>query len=600
METGTLLWILLLPLLGAAVLALGRRTLTGSASGWLASLLVLASFVVTLQALGALKESGTSLYQPLFVWAETERLSLTFGLMADALALWWLLIVTGVGFLIHLYSISYMAGDEGYVRFFAKLNYFIFAMALLVLADNFVGLLIGWANVGFASFLLIGFWNQKAEARAAARKAFLLNAAGEVGMVIGLALMFREFGSFTYAEVFAGAAQAAPHAVTAICLLLLLGVVTKSAQLPLHTWLPDAMQGPTPVSALIHAATMVTAGVYLVIRAFPLFSASPVAMQVVAVVGALSALYGAVVAMRQFDIKRVLAYSTMSQLGYMLLGAGVGAYAASAFHFFTHAFFKALLFLGAGMVAHHLGGEQDIRRMGGLGRRLPFVYWTFLTGVLAIAGAPGFAGFFSKDEILAAALAQGHVGLWLIGVITAGLTAYYMARLFALVFAGSEESREEQGEHGHGGAGLMALPVGILAIFSIVSGWIAVPGVSQVPESFLAPVFAAYGGHSVHVGALGWPALATLAVALVGFVIGVKGFGPQGGGRLRARQSAGRPLSGPVISGFYIDALYMWGAGVVGRLAREGALRFQSGYLRRYALTLFAGVAAFVFYFLLV
>ncbi len=598
MESTTLVWIMLLPLLGSAIIGVGRKGLSRNAAGWLGSLVVAVSFVLTLQAMGQLPATGVPLRQSLFVWGQSLPFELHVGLMADALTLWWLLVVTGVGFLIHVYSIGYMADDKGFARFFAELNYFIFSMALLVLADNFVGLLVGWANVGFASFLLIGFWTEKAEARAAANKALLINIAGESAMVVALALMVREFGSLAYAEIFSQASGATPGIVTAISLLLLVGIVTKSAQLPLHTWLPDAMQGPTPVSALIHAATMVTAGVYLVIRAFPLFSASPVAMQTVAVIGALSALFGAIVATRQFDIKRVLAYSTMSQLGYMLMGAGVGAYAASAFHFFTHAFFKALLFLGAGMISHHLSGEQDIRKMGGLGRQLPFVYWTFLAGVLAISGAPGFAGFFSKEEILAAALHEGHVGLWLIGVVTAGLTAYYMARLFILIFGG--EASETESNHVHRGrGGVMGFPVAVLAVASTLSGLIAIPGITQVPGTYLAPVFARFGHEAVHVDSFGFPVILVLGMAAIGFIVGLKLFGPSGQGRARAQRSLQRRLGGPVANAFYLDDLYVWGAASIGRWAKVGALRVQSGFVRRYALTFFAGFAAFVFYFLL-
>lgn len=568
--------------------------------GALGCLTVAGSFVLSLMAMGEASGAGGVLTQPLFTWAKSLPFSLTFGLMADSLSLWWLLVVTGVGMLIHIYSLAYMAEDEGFLRFFAKLNYFIFAMTLLVLADNFVGLLVGWANVGFASFLLIGFWNQRPQAQAAARKAFLINVIGEVGMVVALALIIGEFGSLAFDAVFAAAPTASSAVLTSICLLLLLGVITKSAQLPLHTWLPDAMEGPTPVSALIHAATMVTAGVYLVIRAFPLFAASPGALQAVAIVGAASALFGALAATRQFDIKRVLAYSTMSQLGYMLMGAGVGAYAASAFHFFTHAFFKALLFLGAGMVTHALAGEQDIRKMGGLGKRLPFVSATFLIGVLAIAGAPGFAGFFSKDEILGALLAEGRTGMWLVGLITAGLTAYYMFRLFFLVFGGAPTEESQEVDAKAAGHGMMVVPVGLLALLSIGAGFIAIPGVTQIPTDYLAGVFARYGRETVHVATWGWPVFVTVIVAALGFVAAMRMFGSNGAGRVRARYSLGRPLTGPLVNAFYLDTLYMAAVGHVAQWWQGVSLRLQSGYVRRYALTFFAGFAAFVFYFLMV
>lgn len=625
METTALVWIILFPLLGAVGLALGRNRLSPRAIGLIgcstvgAAFLVVLSSVIQLRSLGP----GEALVQTLFTWAKGQGFGLEFGLLGDAISLWWLLVVTGVGFLIHIYAAEYMASDPGVGRFFAEFNYFVFAMSLLVLADNFVGLLIGWASVGLASYLLIGFWNTKPEAAAAAKKAFLLNAIGEVGIILGLAVMFSEFRSWSYAEVFPQVSQASPGILTAIGLLLLVGAVAKSAQLPLFTWLPDAMQGPTPVSALMHAATMVTAGVYLMARAFPIYQASPAALTAVAWVGALTALFGAIVATRQFDIKRVLAYSTMSQLGYMMLGAGVGAYTQSLFHFFTHAFFKALLFLGAGMVAHYLHGEQDIRKMGGLAKKQPFAYWTFLIGVLAIAGAPPFAGFFSKDEILGAVLVQGHVFLWLIGVAVAGLTAYYMVRLFALVFAG--DPSHEHGE-GHESGAAMKVPVGLLAVLSAVSGLIAVPGVTSVPGNFLEPAFELYGHHVPHAG-FGWPVAVVLLVAALGAYAAVKAFGPGGAGRAAAIATAGAPPKGALANALYIDDIYQKGIGGlfvglslavgngldpyvidgvvngIGGLVKrvgQGVRQVHGGYLRRYALTVFAGVAIFLIYFILV
>ena len=618
-----MVWILLFPLIGAAGLALGRNHLSPRLIGTLGSGAVGAAFLVALSALASYNRAGEPLVQTVFTWAKGSGFEVSFGLLGDPISLWWLVVVTGVGFLIHVYASEYMAEDPGVGRFFAKLNYFVFAMSLLVLADNFVGLLIGWANVGLASFMLIGFWNYKPEAAAAAKKAFLLNVIGEVGIILGLALMFMEFRSLTFAEVFAKVGEADPGVLTGIGLLLLVGATAKSAQLPLFTWLPDAMQGPTPVSALMHAATMVTAGVYLMARAFPIYQASEAALTAVAWVGALTALTGAVVATRQVDIKRVLAYSTMSQLGYMMLGAGVGAYTASLFHFFTHAFFKALLFLGAGMIAHYLHGEQDIRRMGGLAKKQPFVYWTFLIGVLAIAGAPPFAGFFSKDEILGAVLEEGHVVLWVIGVVVAGLTAYYMTRLFALVFAG--EPAQEHG-HGHESGVAMKLPVAVLALLSAVSGLIAIPGVTAVPAHFLEPAFLRYGHHVPHAG-IGWPVAVVLIAAAAGAYLAAKAYGPGGAARQALVATAGTPPRGALANAFYIDDLYQKGVGglvtgisvVVGRgvdpyvidgavngiamVAKdiaEGLRRLHGGYVRRYALTLFAGVAVFMIYYILI
>lgn len=627
METTTLVWILIFPLLGALSLAALRLRLSPQTIGLWGSATVGLSLIATLIALFQyLGDASTALVQKLFVWS-VGPLQLEFGLLGDAISLWWLVVITGVGFLIHVYATEYMKDDPSVGRFFAKLNYFVFAMSLLVLADNFVGLLMGWAQVGVASFMLIGFWNYKPEAAAAAKKAFVINYIGEVGIIIALMLMFSEFRSVAFADVFPAVGTVSSGVVTAIALLLLVGAVAKSAQLPLHTWLPDAMQGPTPVSALMHAATMVTAGVYLVTRAFPIFTASEVAMQAVAVVGALTALFGAIVATRQFDIKRVLAFSTMSQLGYMMLGAGVGAYTASVFHFFTHAFFKALLFLGAGMVAHYLHGEQDIRRMGGLKQRQPFAYWTFLIGVLAIAGAPPFAGFFSKDEILGAVLDQGHPVLWVIGLVTAGLTAFYMTRLFVLVFHGRPGGLiSDPGFEGHESGTAMKFPMSILAILAAVSGLIAIPGVTAVPESFLGVAFAQYGHHSPHAG-IGWPVAVVLIVAVIGAYIASKRYATSGIGRQKAVDSLEHPRLDPIRDGFYLDLIYQKGIGglfvglghivaalfephvidglvngvaFIAKRAGAGLAAFQSGFVRRYALVLFAGFALFLVYFILI
>src|SRR5690606_5897278 len=393
-----------LPLLGALVVALMRNRWPEQRLARAASLFVTGALAATVAALIALAQLPADGYRALgfslWQWELAPGYRVALGLLGDSLSLWFAIVVTCVGLMIHIFSAAYMEDDPSYGRYFAQLNYSNFAMSLLVLSDNFLGTLLGWAQVGLASYLLIGFWNQRPSAQAAANKAFLINMGGEVGLILGLALIFGTFGSFRFAEVFPQVAGAPQGTVTAIALLLLVAAAAKSAQLPLHTWLPDAMEGPTPVSALIHAATMVTAGVYLVARAFPLYEASGVAMQAVALVGAASALYGALSALGQTDIKRVLAYSTMSQIGYMILSAGIGAYEAALFHFLTHAFFKALLFLATGMVIHHLHGEPDIRKMGGLGARMPFAYGAFVVGTLALAGVPPLAGFFSKDEIL--------------------------------------------------------------------------------------------------------------------------------------------------------------------------------------------------------
>ncbi|HCI79848.1 MAG TPA: NADH-quinone oxidoreductase subunit L, partial [Ktedonobacter sp.] len=442
-----------------------------------------------------------SVDQSVYTWVLSGSLQINFGLLYDPLSATLLLIVTGVGFLIHVYSAGYMEDDPGFWRFFAYLNFFIFAMVLLVTADNFLFLLMGWGLVGLASFLLIGFWYQRPKAVAAARKAFVINIIGDFGLMLAIFLIFIQFGTLNYLGVFGAlSGSASGGAITAICLLLFVACAAKSAQLPLYMWLPDAMEGPTPVSALIHAATMVTAGVYLVARAHPLFQLSPAALYTVEGIGGATAIFAASIAIFQLDIKRVLAYSTISQLGYMFLGEGASNYSAGIFHLTTHAYFKALLFLGAGAVIHALAGEQDMRNMGGLRSKLPITFWTFLAAALAISGIPPFAGFWSKDEILSSVLAQaGATGnfwfylLWIIGLLTVGLTAFYMFRLFFGIFFGTyrgkapaqaqegedEDEGDESGGHHAGGVRynnihevgpVMSIPLLILGVLSVIGG----------------------------------------------------------------------------------------------------------------------------------
>ena len=363
----------------------------------------------------------------------------SFGLQLDRLSLIWSLIITGVGFLIHVYSIGYMDGDRAFARFFAYMNFFVFAMMTLVLSDNVVGLLVGWGLVGLASYFLIGFWFDRPSAVAAARKAFVMNVVGDVGIMFAIFVIVQRSARSPTPTSSRAARRAAVHVpeLFLVCLGLFIGCAAKSAQVPLHTWLPDAMEGPTPVTALIHAATMVTAGVYLIARFAPLWSASPDAQELTGVIGALTAIAGAILGCAQWDIKRILAYSTMSQIGYMIMGVGIGAYDAGVLHFFTHAFFKAQLFLGSGIIIHALANEQDVRRMGGLRTRLPFAFVAMLVGVLAICGVPGFSGFFSKDAVVYGALASGHPWLYAVGVVTAGITSYYMFRLLFVTFFGT-------------------------------------------------------------------------------------------------------------------------------------------------------------------
>ncbi len=448
-------------------------------------------------------------------WLRSGGFAVDYGLYLDHLSLVMMLVVTGVGFLIHVYSVGYMAHEGGYYRFFSYLNLFMFFMLTLVLAENYLLMFVGWEGVGLASYLLIGFFFQRDSAASAGKKAFITNRVGDFGFLIALFLLVKHFGTLEYTAVFAKVAQLSPGIeagaglLTAIALLMLVGATGKSAQLPLYVWLPDAMEGPTPVSALIHAATMVTAGVYMIARSSPIFSRSPVALAVVAVVGCLTALFAATIGLAQTDIKRVLAYSTISQLGYMFLACGVAAYSASIFHLMTHAFFKGLLFLGAGSVIHAVGGEQDMRRMGGLRKYTPYTFWTMLIATCAIAGIPGFAGFFSKDEILWQAFSSpyGHWALWLVGVITAFLTSFYMFRLLFMTFfneyrgplaqqhapheaqpQGAPGSTEHAvahapatAEHHHGtpheSPWVMVVPLLLLALLSVIGGYIGVPAV---------------------------------------------------------------------------------------------------------------------------
>ena len=404
----------------------------------------------------------------------------TFGLQWDRISLVWTLIITGVGFLIHVYSIGYMAGDKAIARFFAYMNFFVFAMLTLVLSDNFVGLLVGWGLVGLASYLLIGYYFDRPSAVAAARKAFVINVVGDMGILYAVFVIVAKIGAVGYGDVFAHVSRFTPGELFAVCLGLFVGCAAKSAQVPLHTWLPDAMEGPTPVSALIHAATMVTAGVYLIARCAPLWNASADARVLVGSIGALTAITGAILGCAQWDIKRILAYSTMSQIGYMIMAVGVGAFDAGILHFLTHAFFKAQLFLGAGIIIHNLGNEQDVRKMGGLRKRMPFAFLAMTIGVLSICGIPGFSGFFSKDAVLSETFTHGHPVMWAVGVITAGITAYYMFRMWFVTFfgtyrgdvdAGPDRRRtaehEEHAEHAHAPAWMMSAPVAVLMVPSV-------------------------------------------------------------------------------------------------------------------------------------
>ncbi|MEW6469035.1 MAG: NADH-quinone oxidoreductase subunit L [Bacteroidota bacterium] len=487
-----LVWLVpLLPLLGWLIIGLFGKRLSKALVGAIGCGSVLGAFGVSIAVFVAVAgHRGEFGSIKLFDWIQAGDFTASFSFLVDPLSSLFLLIITGVGFLIHVYSTGYMKEDEGYARFFAYLNLFVFFMLLLVLGDNYLIMFVGWEGVGLCSYLLIGFWFKNTDYNKAARKAFIMNRIGDLGFLLGILLIFVTFGSVSYESVFdtaasPGAGFSNNAVTTAICLLLFVGAMGKSAQIPLYTWLPDAMAGPTPVSALIHAATMVTAGIYMIARSNILYTLSETAMTVVATIGILTALFAATIGIFQNDIKKVLAYSTVSQLGLMFLGLGVGAYTGAVFHVMTHAFFKALLFLAAGSVIHAMHHEQDIRRMGGLKKYLPVTFATFFIGTIAISGIPPFAGFFSKDEILAHAYMHNKF-FWFLGVLTSMMTAFYMFRLLYLTFYGEFRGTEEQEHHLHESPKSMTVPLMVLAGLSVAGGFLG------VPELF------AHGAHWLH------------------------------------------------------------------------------------------------------
>ncbi len=593
-------------------------------------------------------------------WIQITGLQIDFAFTVDHLTLIMLGVVTGVGFLIHIYSVGYMAHEEGYWRFFAYLNLFMFFMLVLVLAESFLLMFVGWEGVGLASYLLIGFYFKKDSAANAGKKAFIVNRIGDFGFLLAMFLIVREFGSLDFTHVF-NAISVNPEwhggVLTAIALLLVLGAVGKSAQIPLYVWLPDAMEGPTPVSALIHAATMVTAGIYMVARCHTLFDRSPYALGVVAIIGAATAIFAASIGIVQHDIKRVLAYSTVSQLGYMFLACGVGAYTAGIFHLLTHAFFKALLFLAAGSVIHALSGEQDMRKMGGLRKRIPITFWTMTMGVFAISGIPPLAGFFSKDEILYQSyVSTNPLGklLWLVGLVTAGMTSFYMFRLWFKTFWGPEHFEEHTDLHDHGAAvhshsgshavlvadpeesqthgvhespWIMLFPLVVLAILSFIGGWVGVSAAMGGHDEighFLDPVFAVTGTAEAATAAssrgleLGLAAT-SVVVVLIGFYFAYLFYCKKPGTAAAIARKA-PSLYRLVANKFYIDEVYsavivtpllmfsriflggLIDAGIVngsGAAAGAGAKglgslvrRVQSGNIRSYAGWLAIGAAA--------
>lgn len=488
--------IVLLPFIGFIINGLGFRRLSKGLAGIVGTLAVMGSFLLSLYTFNYFLNNGSQPFTvTAFEWMAVGDFRVAFSFLIDQLSLLMLLVVTGVGSLIHLYSIGYMHHDEGFGKFFAFLNLFVFSMLLLVMGSNYVIMFFGWEGVGLCSYLLIGFWNKNTSYGAAARKAFIMNRIGDLGFLLGIFLIMRYFGSVEFADIFPKAKEIAindPSVIGWITMLLFVGAVGKSAQIPLYTWLPDAMAGPTPVSALIHAATMVTAGIYMVIRSNVLYTLAPGTLEVVAIIGLATALLAASIGIFQNDIKKVLAYSTVSQLGYMFMGLGVMAYSASMFHVITHAFFKALLFLGAGSVIHAMSDEQDIRHMGGLRKKLPITWLTFLAGTIAITAVLPLSGFFSKDEILLSVYQHSPL-MWGLGVLGAAMTSFYMFRMFFLTFSGQFRGTDYQRDHLHESPISMTLPLMVLGVLSVVGGFINFPtifGGSTWLASFMAPLFA--------------------------------------------------------------------------------------------------------------
>ena len=660
-------WLVLaFPLLGTLAIAFGWRVLPGRVPGFIGSAAIglsFASAVAMLLGLLDRPEESRTLVDSAYTYAATAGFEADMAILVDPLSVLMCLIVSGVSFLIHVYSVAYMESDRGYTRFFAYLNFFVFSMLLLVLAANFVLLIVGWAFVGAASYLLISYWYRRESATAAGIKAFVINVVGDVGLVIGAFLLFDATGALDFATVF----EQTPEVfatndgqLVAACLMLLVGAFAKSAQIPLHTWLPDAMEGPTPVSALIHAATMVTAGVYLIARMHPLFEQAPAAADVSAIIGATTLFVAATIALVVTDLKRVIAYSTMSQIGYMVLGVSVFAYGAGMFHLMTHAFFKALLFMGAGSVIAAMGNQQSLDRMGGFRKAMPFTYATFTIGALALAGFPLMSGFFSKDEILAYTFNRGglYVILGLVGYAAAAMTAFYAFRMVFRVFHGEPcpEARELEGGHlvhadpvnpatgepedtdvGFPGPehhvaereAAMKAAMGPLALLAIVAGFLQIPGVTDVLEHFLEPTFAE--SHYVHEhpsDSAEWLGLAVGALISIGGIVGawfVYLRRPGTTGRLAERfagvhdflagkwyfdelydRTVVRPLAAAgrfgrtVVESAFVQGVLVGGPVGLIRAGSSFARSIQTGELRAYAALLLIGVSGLVLYFLIV
>ncbi|MGB2845475.1 MAG: NADH-quinone oxidoreductase subunit L [Candidatus Aminicenantaceae bacterium] len=622
------------PALSTLILGVFGKKLPKKYVSFQACFAIFISFAISVISLIGLLQTARESYplvKNLFSWINSGSFQVNLSLQLDPLSAIMALVVSGVGFIIHVYSVGYMADDEGYTRYFTYLNLFTFAMLILVMASNIVLMFVGWEGVGLCSYLLIGFWFEKHSAANAGKKAFIVNRVGDAAFILGILFIFLHIGSgeFTAINGAISGGAVSQGLATLIAILLFVGATGKSAQIPLYVWLPDAMEGPTPVSALIHAATMVTAGVYMVCRMNLLYTLSETAALIVAIVGALTAIYAGTMALTQNDIKRVLAYSTISQIGYMFIGCGVGAYAAGMFHLYTHAFFKSLLFLCAGSVIHALSGEANMKKMGGLRKYLPITYFTFLIGAIAIAGVPFLSGFFSKDAILTQAFAQGKYFIWALGILGAVLTAFYMFRLIFLTFYGEERLEPEAKKHIHESPRAMTIPLVILAFFSVVAGYIGLPVVFgkklNLFHSFLEPVIGE--GHEAHLG-LGteWVLiLISVAVAFLGIYIAYVFYirSPQIPRTLVARFPFVHKL---LFNKYYVDEIYnaifvnstikgseiiydkfdlkVIDGGVNGTATAAGFFGkilsyFQSGLIKDYALIFLLGLIIFLGYLLI-
>jgi len=637
-----LVWLIpVFPLIGFLINGLIGRRFSEKAIGWIGTASVGASFAVALLIfleLIGMAPASRSVQKVVYTWMLSGDMNVPIGFLVDPLSIVMMMVVSGVGCIIHAYSIGYMHGEYGFRRYFSYLNLFVFNMLLLVSANNFLLMFVGWEGVGLCSYLLIGYYYEKQSASDAGKKAFVVNRVGDFGFLLGMFLIFMTFGTFNYTDVFGAAPDKLTQGslmATLITLLLFVGATGKSAQIPLFTWLPDAMEGPTPVSALIHAATMVTAGVYMVARCSVLFALAPISLTVVAVIGGATAFFAATIGITQFDIKRVLAYSTISQLGYMFMACGVGAFASGIFHLMTHAFFKALLFMAAGSVMHAMSGELDMRKMGDLRKKLPYTHWTYLFGTLAIAGIFPFAGFFSKDEILYYSFTR-NLGFWIVGAVAAVMTSFYMFRSVFMTFYGKSRVDHETAHHLHESPPIMTVPLMILAILSLVGGLVGIPifeGANRFGD-FIAPVFkpakdiiehgAHHGGHHSLTAELTLMGV-SLAIAIVGLLFARRMYisDPAAPDRF-IRKFPG--LYSLVYHKYWIDELYdklfvnsivefsrfLWKAfddavidGIVNGAATVvrawgSALRWiQTGLVKDYALSFLVGVLAVIGYLVL-